>query len=48
MYPELQRRVTPREYNAVLDEAFALGLGDRLFAQERSSASEQFIPSWDF
>ena len=47
-YPELGRRITQREYNAVLDEAFALGLGDRLFAQERSSASEQFIPDWDF
>lgn len=47
-YPELQRRVTPREYAAVLDEALALGLGDRLFAQERSSADEAFIPNWDF
>lgn len=47
-YPELQRRITPREYAAVLDEALALGLANRLFAQERSSADEAFIPDWDF
>ena len=47
-YPELQRKITAREYSAVLDEAFALGLENRLFAQERASATENYIPTWDF
>jgi len=47
-FPELQRPVKKREYEAVLEEAFSLGLGDRLFAQDRSSVGEQFIPKWDF
>ncbi len=47
-YPELNRPIKAREYDAVLSEAFALGLGNRLFAQERSSAQTKYIPSWDF
>ena len=47
-FPELSRPVKQREYDAVLSEAFALGLGDRLFAQERSSSGEKYIPKWDF
>ena len=47
-YPELTRAVTKREYETVLEEAFALGFGERLFAQERSSSGEKYIPSWDF
>ena len=47
-YPELQRKLTKREYETVLSEAFSLGLGDRLFAQERSSSDEKYIPAWDF
>ena len=47
-YPELQRRITPREYRAVLEEAFALGLENRLFAQALTSSDERYIPSWDF
>ncbi len=47
-FPELQRPLKQREYDAVLDEAFALGLGDRLFAQERSSSDTKYIPKWDF
>ena len=47
-FPELQRPLKQREYDAVLDEAFALGLGDRLFAQERSSSDTKYIPQWDF
>ena len=47
-YPELTRKVTKREYETVLEEAFALGFGERLFAQERSSSGEKYIPSWDF
>ena len=47
-FPELKRPLKKREYDAVLEEAFALGLGDRLFAQELSSASEKYIPQWEF
>ncbi len=47
-YPELSRKVTKREYESVLEEAFALGFEGRLFAQERSSAGEKYIPTWDF
>jgi putative pyruvate formate lyase activating enzyme len=46
-YPELQRAVTAREYEAVVNEAFALGIKN-LFVQKRSSSGEKYIPSWDF
>jgi putative pyruvate formate lyase activating enzyme len=46
-FPELTRPITSREYNAVLDEAFALGI-ENLFVQEQSSSSENFIPAWDY
>ena len=45
--PELSRKITAREYNAVLDTAMELGI-ERLFTQERSSGSTDYIPSWDF
>lgn len=44
---ELARKITPREYNAVLQAAYDLGI-ENLFVQERSSTGEKFIPSWDF
>lgn len=47
-FPELQRPLKKREYDSVLETAFELGLGDRLLAQERSSASEKYIPMWEF
>ena len=46
-FPELARKVTAREYDNVLNEAFALGIGN-LFAQERDSADKAYIPEWDF
>ncbi len=46
-FPELARPITSREYNAVLDEAMALGI-ENLFLQERNSSSENYIPNWDF
>lgn len=46
-FPELSRPVTAREYNAVLDEAFALGI-ENLFIQERDSSGKAYIPKWDF
>lgn len=46
-YPELQRKVTAREYGRVVDYALALGF-DPLYTQEKSSAETAFIPSWDY
>lgn len=46
-YPELNRAITPREYQTALNTAQSLGI-TRLFAQERASSDEKFIPNWDF
>ena len=46
-FPELSRKVTAREYNAVVQTALDLGI-ERLFLQERESGSTEYIPSWDF
>ena len=43
--PELKRRVTKMEYNSVVDHAAGLGLNG--FTQERSSASEKYVPDFD-
>jgi len=44
---ELSRPITQREYDAVLDTAFALGI-ENLFVQERKSSNTGYIPEWDF
>lgn len=46
-FPELARPVTAREYERVVNEAFALGIKN-LFVQKRSSSGTEFIPKWDF
>lgn len=46
-YPELSRKITSREYNAVVERALELGV-DKLFTQEKSSAETEYIPDWDF
>jgi putative pyruvate formate lyase activating enzyme len=46
-YPELSRKITSREYNAVVERALELGV-DKLFIQEKSSAEREYIPDWDF
>ncbi|MBR2340783.1 MAG: radical SAM protein [Clostridia bacterium] len=46
-FPELNRPITAREYQTALNTAQELGI-TRLFAQERSSSNEKFIPDWDF
>ncbi len=46
-YPELNRRVTAREYRRVLDYAIALGF-EQIYAQEKDSAQTKFIPQWDY
>ncbi len=46
-YPELARPITAREYNVAVDTATELGIAN-LFAQERKSSGEKYIPTWDF
>ena len=42
----LDRRLTPEEYDAVVDHLMDLGLEDG-FVQELSSSDEKYIPSFD-
>lgn len=44
--PELNRKITTREYDKVLDELIALDIDG--FAQELESADETYIPQWDY
>lgn len=46
-YPEIDRKITRREYDKVVDYALNLGL-DKIFIQELQSADEKFIPPFDF
>ena len=46
-FPELMRNITDREYARVLDYALALGF-TQIYTQEKESATEDFIPTWDF
>lgn len=45
-YSEINRKITKREYNKVVDYALGLGL-ENIFIQELSSADENYIPSFD-
>ena len=46
-FPELQRKITKREYDRVIDYALSLGI-EKMFEQKFSSASEKYIPEWDY
>ncbi len=46
-FPELKRPITKREYQRVYEHLLSLKITD-YFAQELGSASESFIPKWDF
>lgn len=46
-YKEINRKITKREYDKVLNHALNLGF-DKIFVQELESASEEFIPDFDF
>lgn len=46
-FPELQRRITSREYRRVLDYALSIGF-ENIYTQEKESAEKIFIPHWDF
>lgn len=45
--PEINRTITKREYNKVVDYALSNGF-EKLFVQELSSADKSFIPPFDF
>lgn len=45
--PELQRKITAREYERVVEHMISIGIED-CYVQKRTSASESFIPRWDF
>lgn len=45
--PELQRGITAREYKKVLSAVEEAGL-EHVFLQDKSSASQNFIPKWDY
>ena len=44
-YPELKRRVTKMEYNSVVNLAAELGING--FTQQKSSASQEYVPDFD-
>ncbi len=46
-FRELQRRITPREYNKVLAAVEEYGLKN-VFLQDKTSADVNFIPDWDY
>lgn len=46
-FKELQRKITKREYEKVLGAALEMGFTN-IFTQEDTSASESFIPDFDF
>lgn len=46
VYPELGRRVTEEEYDALVDYAVSLGV-ENGFIQEGDTAEESFIPPFD-
>lgn len=46
-FPELQRRITAREYEKVTDFALNEGI-ENILLQEKESADVKFIPKWDF
>lgn len=46
-FPELKRKITKREYDAVIDYLLALDIKNAYY-QEFESASEDYIPKWDF
>jgi hypothetical protein len=46
-FPELQRKVTKREYDSVIDYALTLDIRN-MFYQALESANEKYIPTWDY
>lgn len=45
-YPDIDRRITAREYRKVLDKLYELGLDG--FMQDMDSADKKYVPKWDY
>ena len=45
-YPDINRKLTKREYQKVLDRFFDLGLDG--FAQELDSSDRKYVPEWNY
>ena len=45
-YPDINRRLTAREYGKVLDRLYDLGLDG--YAQDMASADSKYVPVWDY
>lgn len=45
-FPDINRRLTVREYQKVLDALYDLGLDG--YAQDMASADQKYIPEWDY
>lgn len=45
--PELNRKITKREYDCIIDYAISKGI-EKMFYQKRVSASEEYVPVWDY
>lgn len=46
-FPELNRKLTKREYECVIDYAISKGI-TKAFYQEKDSANTTYIPKWDY
>ncbi len=46
-FAELNRKITKREYESIINYALSLGI-EKMFYQEYKSADEKYIPKWDF
>ena len=46
-FPELQRKITHREYESILDYAISLDI-NKMFYQQFESSDEKYIPKWDY
>ena len=46
-FPELKRKITKREYKIVIDYLISLNIKNA-FYQQIESASDVYIPKWDF
>lgn len=46
-FSELQRKITKREYQNVIEYALSLGI-ENMYYQKFQSASEEYIPNWDY
>lgn len=46
-FPELQRKLSKREYDKIIAYALSLGI-ENMFWQKQDSADECYIPEWDY